>query len=148
MRKLCLIAISFLVLLASCETIGDGKTTGLQVASYINQGQADQLTKLSSVPFIIDRDIVNIPADIGVFWKAFTATGFKVEQSQVSQLLARDAAGIKAFGDTMEIRSFFSKYVDPKAVLVQLDAKDGRKLLLIVKDQGSKSVLYGFKGPY
>lgn len=143
-----ILATLIVCLFASCATLGDGKRTGLQVADYINKGQADQLTKLSSTPFIIDRDIVNLPADTATFWKALAATGFKLDAKTVSRILPRDSNGIKVFGDSMEIRTFFAKYVDPKAVLVELTATDGRKLLLILKDMGVKSMLYGLKGPY
>ena len=148
MKRVCLCLAAIALLLASCATIGDGKVAGLKVADYIDKGQADDLTKLSSVPFIVDADIVNLPADISTFWKAIVATGFKVNQKAVSRLIKKDAEGIKTFGDTMEIRTFFAKYIDPQAVLVELSAADGRKLLLILKDFGPKSVLYGLKGPY
>jgi hypothetical protein len=73
-------SIAAVILLASCASLQHSRDEGnLQtVAGLINEGQADKLTAMSAVPFLVDGEIVTLKPDIASFWSGIVKAGFKV----------------------------------------------------------------------
>jgi len=148
MKRLLGVCSCFVLLFASCASTGNPEKSALAVADLVDQGQTERLTSISAVPFLVDREIVSLPSDVATFWKSLRTAGFHVAKSSILRIFSADSEGIKAFGTSFEVKAFFSKYVDPKATIVELVAADGRKFLLVVREKGPDTILYGFKGTY
>ena len=54
----------------------------------------------------------------------------------------------RAFADTMEVKTFFSKYLKKGARVLELSTGSGRRIILLVRDTLFSRTLYGFKGPF
>ena len=50
------------------------------------------------------------------------------------------------FGDTMEVRTFFTKYLDENTSLVEIKARSGNYIFLLNKEVNGYPRIQGFKG--
>jgi len=148
MKRLLVSCVLAVLMLASCASLKNGEATTLRVDQYIEQGNSDELSHLSASPFLIDAEIVKLPADTNTFWKSLANLKFRTGALKVTESLPTDASGQAIFGDSLEIRSFFAKYVDPAARVLVAETASGKKFAFVVKEQSSTSILYAFKGPY
>jgi hypothetical protein len=134
--------------LASCATFiqppGGGEAARL--ADQINSGRADALAGQSSLPFLVDQEIVQIKADVAAFWKALTESGLRFSGTPEAAKVGPDS--YQAFADTFEMKIFFKKYVPGNARIITLATQAGKKVLLVVADEMFASRIYGFKGPF
>jgi len=140
-----------LILLASCASLQRSRDQGNveTVASLINEGRADTLTAMSSVPFLIDGEIVTLKPDIASFWTGIVKAGFKVEGAVLTQAAPLAPASYTQFADSMEVKAFFAQYVKKGARLLEMGtSQSGKKILLLFGDTSPRKTIYGFKGPY
>jgi hypothetical protein len=148
MRRLLLIA-ACAVSLGSCATFLRPPEGGeaARLAERINSGGADALAGQSSLPFLVDQEIVQIKGDVAAFWKAVKESGIRLAGTSDAVLNAGPEA-YRAFADTFEMKAFFKKYVPPGARIVSLATQAGKRVLLIIADEMFASRIYGFKGPF
>jgi len=148
-RKLVLL-FAAAVALASCASIQRAQDQGRvgQIARLINSGEAEKLTALSAVPFLLDQEIIPLRADIAGFWKDVAKAGYKVEGPELEKGSPVSADSYRVFADTMEAKAFFARYVKKGARVLELSTGDGRKIVLLVRDTLFSRTLYGFKGPF
>ena len=148
-RKLVLL-FAAAVALASCASIQRAQDQGRvgQIARLINSGEAEKLTALSAVPFLLDQEIIPLRADIAAFWKDVVKAGYKVEGPELEKGSPVSADSYRVFADTMEAKAFFARYVKKGARVLELSTGDGRKIVLLVRDTLFSRTLYGFKGPF
>jgi hypothetical protein len=74
--------------------------------------------------------------------------GFRIEAPGSVNALPLDAESYKRFASTMEVRTFFQRYVSGRGSLVELEAGRSRILLLLERGRAPGGVLIvGFKGP-
>jgi hypothetical protein len=139
-----------LLALSSCASIQRGQDQGRvgRIAGLINSGDAEKLAAMSSVPFLLDQEIIPLRDDIAGFWKDVVKAGFKVEGPALENGAAVTADSYKAFADTMEARTYFAKYVKKGARVLELSTSGGRRIVLLVRDTLFSRTLYGFKGPF
>jgi hypothetical protein len=78
------------------------------------------------------------------FWKSILAAGYRLEEPQVERGNAVGPESYREFRDSMEVRTFFKKYVKKGTRLLELKTADGRHVLLLVRARR----ICGFKGPY
>ncbi len=150
-RLLGVAACAILLALSSCASLQHGWDQGnvTMVADLINTGKAAELTAMSGSPFLIDREVVPLKADVAGFWDGIVKAGFKVQGPQLGSAVAATPDSYKQFADTMEVRAFFKNYVKKDTRLLELKTSTGKTILLIVKDSlFSKKIIQGFKGPY
>ncbi len=136
--------------LSSCASLQRGWDQGNveMVARLINSGQGQALAGMSSTPFLVDGEIVSMKPDVATFWNGIIKAGFKVEGATLTQGAPLTPDSYKQFADTMEVKSFFSQYVEKDARILELHtATSGDRILLIFRDSYSKTI-YGFKGPF
>ncbi len=140
-----------MILLASCASLQHSWDQGnvQTVAGLINEGQADKLAAMSAVPFLVDGEIVTLKPDIASFWNGIVKAGFKVEDANLVQAAPLAPDSYRQFANTMEVKTFFARYVKKEARLLELGtSKSGKKIMLIFGDSSFKKTIYGFKGPY
>jgi hypothetical protein len=140
---------AFLVL-ASCATLQKSADSGVvrTVTSLINKGDDTGLAAMSAVPFLVDGDIVTIPGDIAAFWAAAVKAGFKVDGAALDAGTAVTADSYKQFASTMEVKTFFTRYVPSGSRVLDLTSGAGAHLRLIVHSTLFSTRLYGMKGPF
>ena len=113
----------------------------------LNQGREDALVKASSVPFLVDQEIILLPKDLVLFWHNLVAARFMVKEALVKGNMPVDKATYRQFAATMEGESFFANYVSAKAYWVIIETPSYRLTLLLDKDKVGKRILKGWKGP-
>jgi len=118
------------------------------VARLINDGQGAKLAEMSATPFLVDGEIVAMKPDVASFWNGIVKAGYKVQETTLTQDTPLTSDSYKQFADTMEVKSFFEKYVKKDARILELrtDTSEDR-ILLILRDSYTKTI-YGFKGPF
>ena len=73
--------------LASCASLQHSWDQGnvQTVARLINEGQSAKLIAMSSVPFLVDGEIVALKADVAGFWNGIIKAGYKVDGPALGQ---------------------------------------------------------------
>ena len=150
MKRFLPLACMAAVVLASCASFQHGQDQGAlrQVADLVNAGQAQKLAAMSVVPFLVDGEIVLLQADVAAFWDGIVKAGFRLEGATLDQVAAAGAGSFRQFADTMEVRTFFIRYVKKGARVLQATTSTGARVLLIVKSDWFSWKIIGWKGPY
>jgi hypothetical protein len=141
-------ALAVLLLLASCATIKRDERRAESIARLVNTGQAEKLVSMSTVPFLLDQEILVLPSDVAYFWKSILAAGYRLEEPRVERGSPVGPESYREFRDSMEVRTFFKKYVREGARLLELKTGDRQRVLLLVRFTAFSHRISGFKGPY
>jgi hypothetical protein len=138
------------LMIASCASLQRSRDTGSvrTVAGLINDRDAAALSSMSSVPFLLDHEIVALQRDVQAFWGTALETGFRVEEPTLERGLRVDAESYREFYDSMEVKTFFKKYLKKNTRLLELRTLGGQRILLLVTDTWFKRTINGFKGPF
>jgi hypothetical protein len=136
--------------LTSCATLQRSQDEGnaRQVTDLVDSGQAEKLAAMSALPFLLDQEIVLLPADTAAFWKALAAAGFHLGAAGLLRALPAAPENFSESAPSMEVKTFFKKYVHEGARILELETGAGRKVLLIIGEEAFSRKIYGFKGPY
>jgi hypothetical protein len=152
MKRIALLALAtvLLLLFASCATIQRSRDQGsvAQVAQMINEKHADRLIGMSVTPFLLDQEIVLLDRDVATFWKTVVEAGFRVEEPVLERGERIDESSYRQFFDSMEVRSFFKRYLERGTRLLELRTSEGQRILLLVTDSWFSRKIHGFKGPF
>jgi hypothetical protein len=140
----------FAVLLASCASIQRSKDEGNveRISELINTGQAEKLIAMTELPFLLDQEIIVLNKDVATFWSTIVEVGFKVEEPTLEQGERVGPQSYKRFYDSMDVETFFKKYLKKRSRLLELKTNTGQRILLLVTDTLFTRTINGFKGPY
>ena len=149
MKKLPLILL-LVILLASCASIQRSKDEGNieRISELINTGQAEKLTAMTELPFLLDQEIIVLAKDVATFWSTIIEVGFKVEEPALERGARVGPESYREFYDSMEVETFFKKYLKKQSRLLELKTSTGQRILLLVTDTLFTRTIHGFKGPY
>ena len=149
MKKLPYLLIS-VILLASCASIQRSKDEGNieRISELINTGQAEKLVAMTELPFLLDQEIIVLAKDVTTFWNTIIEVGFKVEEPVLEQGVKVGPESYREFYDSMEVETFFKKYLKKQSRLLELKTSTGQRILLLVTDTLFTRTIHGFKGPY
>ncbi len=138
------------LLLASCASIQRSKDEGNieRVSELINTGQAEKLTAMTELPFLLDQEIIVLAKDVATFWSTIVEVGFKVEEPSLERGVEVTPESYREFYDSMEVETFFKKYLKKQSRLLELKTNTGQRILLLVTDTLFTRTIHGFKGPY
>jgi hypothetical protein len=138
------------ILLASCASIQRSKDEGNveRISELINTGQAEKLTAMTELPFLLDQEIIVLAKDVATFWSTIVEVGFKVEEPVLERGVKVGPESYKEFYDSMEVKTFFKKYLKKQSRLLELKTNTGQRILLLVTDTLFTRTIHGFKGPY
>jgi len=138
------------ILLASCASIQRSKDEGNveRISELINTGQAEKLTAMTELPFLLDQEIIVLTKDVATFWSTIVEVGFKVEEPVLERGIKVGPESYKEFYDSMEVKTFFKKYLKKQSRLLELKTNTGQRILLLVTDTLFTRTIHGFKGPY
>jgi hypothetical protein len=144
-----LACLSAALLLASCAsapyTPSENKVQKL--VDLIDRGGVGAIKGLSTAPFILDGEILIRQADVDSAWANLKTAGFKLDSPKIVSVSKVGAGSYKLFGDRMELRAFFKKYLDESSNIVALDAKAGRYYLILNRQVSGYPRVQGLKGP-
>jgi hypothetical protein len=138
------------ILLASCASIQHSKDEGNieRFSELINTGQAEKLTAMTELPFLLDQEIIVLAKDVETFWSTIVEVGFKVEEPSLERGEKVTPESYKEFYDSMEVETFFKRYLKKQSRLLELKTDTGQRILLLVTDTLFTRSIHGFKGPY
>jgi len=151
MRKITIALVSMMILIAlsSCTTM-KAVPNDRAVKRFINlynTGDTEKMTVMTSIPMLIDGEIVARTSDANFFWTRLAEAGFKFDGSEYYTIEPVTDKSSLIFGDTMEVATFFDKYVPSTAVLVRLSGPGGDFILLLSGRKGRYPFIFGFTGP-
>ena len=111
----------------------------------INSGEA-AAKELAVAPFLFDGEIVHLQNHLTVLWKNLYMAGFRMYDATIvrNEFIKEDSW--REFGNTMDVRTFFKKYLDENTSLVEVKARNGNYLFLLNKEVNGYPRIQGFKG--
>lgn len=138
------------LLLASCASIQRSKDEGNieRISELINTGQSQKLVEMTELPFLLDQEIIVLDKDVRTFWSTIVEVGFKVEEPVLQSGTRVGPESYKEFHDSMEVETYFKKYLERRSRLLELKTNAGQHILLLVTDTLFTRTIHGFKGPY
>jgi hypothetical protein len=146
--RLCILTLAAVLAMASCATLQRDQRRVESIAGLVNSGQAETLTSMSTLPFLLDQEILVLPQDVAFFWKSMLAAGYRLDDPQVERSSPVGPDSYREFRYSMEVRTFFKKYVKRGTRLLDLKTSDGRRVLLLVHSTAFSRRISGFKGPF
>ncbi len=143
------IALAIVLLFTSCASLQrmSDERGAAWVAQELNGGNAAGIAAVSSSPFLLDGEVIALPADIVAFWNAMVKAGVKLDP-ELSRAVEIGADSWREFGSSRDVKMFFENYVAEGARLFELQAADGRRVLVLYRASWGSRQLYGFKGPF
>jgi len=117
-----------------------------RLVELINKGGVNEVKGLAATPFLLDGEIVLLQKDLNSLWDNFKAAGFVMKNAKVLEIARIAADSYKVFGDSMDVRTFFSKYLDKDTSMVKLATDGGVYHLLLGKEVDGYPKIRGFRG--
>jgi hypothetical protein len=138
------------IALASCASLQHNwdRDSVKQVADLLNASQPQKLASMSVTPFLVDGEIVLLKNDVASFWEGVTKAGFRVDGSSLDQGAPVTEESYKQFAPTMEVKSFFARYVQKDSRILSMASSTGRRILLVMRSEWFSRQIVGFKGPF
>ncbi|MCD6122085.1 MAG: hypothetical protein J7K04_09640 [Spirochaetales bacterium] len=150
MKKIILITAAVLLVLSSCVSFVHMQDNN-SVSSFtnlINTGKTDRLVKMSKTPFLLDQEIIVLPGDIKALWANIIKAGYKIKEPQLENGEPVNENTYLEFYNSMEVKTFFKKYVKKGARIIKFKTGRGKRIMLIIEPSLFGSNIRGFKGPY
>jgi hypothetical protein len=145
--RMLLAAVLALAGCASLQPAARFERSADHVIELINSGRAADLASSSAVPFLLDGEILLLRSDVADFWRGVAGSGFKIGPQPTLHAVALDDRSFERFASTMEVRTFFSKYVSRQGSLVVVETGRSRILLLLDRGKWGRTLIVGFRGP-
>jgi hypothetical protein len=121
------------------------KISGLIQA--INSGRAASM-ELNEAPFLFDGEILFLQNQLGALWQNLYSAGFRLYSAKIVRNEAIGGDAYLEFGDTMDVRTFFQKYLDKDSSLVEIRALSGSYVFLLGREVDGYPRIRGFKGGF
>ena len=151
MKKIIIVSMSILILIAlsSCTTmkaVPKEKAIERFIDLY-NTGDTARMAEMTSIPMLIDGEIVARNTDADFFWNSLAKAGFTLDGSESFTTEPINSNSSLLFGNSMEVSTFFAKYVPETAVIVRVKGPGGDFILLLSGRKGRYPFIFGFTGP-
>ena len=158
MRKtILLFLLAWVVLgLLSCTTYSMKKTSSDKVINLVNTKNSIVLSEITSLPFLFDKEIIVLGKESSIIWQNISNAGFSFEEIIDAESISVSAKDYLFFGNTMEVKTWFEKYLPKKASLVKINCKNGLYYMILggkkkaADSSGAKKdypAICGFTGP-
>lgn len=134
------------------------ESSGEKVIELVNSGGDKALAAITASPFLFDKEIIILENDISAIWRNIYTAGFRFEDiSELESVEILEDQYI-LFGDTMEVKTWFEKYLPKKPSLLKIRSEKGLFYIILgekVRVKGSETggvsgsypAIYGFTGP-
>ncbi len=117
------------------------------VIDLVNAGDVEKLVELSSIPFVLDQEIIALEGDVEALWSGLIDAGLQLDNADIRRIDPADASSYQEFGTTFEMDVYFQQYLAEDGTVVEVDSAMGRFLLLLGDKQMGYPMIYGLKGP-
>jgi hypothetical protein len=153
---LLLISVGIIAGLLSCTTYSMKKTSSDKVIVLVNTKNSALLSEITSLPFLFDQEIIVLKKDSSMIWQNINNAGFNFEGIIGTESIPVSSKDYLLFGNTMEVKTWFEKYLPKKASLVKMNCKKGLYYMILgakkkVKTDSGENKDYpaicGFTGP-
>ncbi len=139
MKKLIFLSLGAVIVFISCASLQYVQKEGdvLKLADLVNAGDSETLAEISASPFLFDGEIIMLPGDLERLWKNMAGAGLVMENPVVTEIVEVRADTPLLFGEAMEIKAFFQKYLPETARTARVAADSGNFIFLLNgKEQG------------
>jgi len=121
------IVLVFLSGMLSCTSVpySQWDSSSAKIVDLVNSGGDASLSGLTSTPFLLDGEIIILEKDISMIWKNIRESGFTFGKAYETESMPVSAGDYRYFADSMEVKTWFSKYLPEKASLVKIEAGNG-----------------------
>lgn len=138
-----------LLVVTGCSTLSYAgrEETVSKVVRLINYGEVETLVAQSSMPFVLDGEILFSEGTVSGFWAGLRESGYLLEDAVpvvIEEVVSITSAKFSGSG---EMEMFFEKYLVGKAVCIDLETADGIVYLLLGEKKGDYPEILGFRGP-
>lgn len=149
MRIRFLLLIAAVVLISSCATVpvAQRESRIMALVDRINGDSLTRVVEVTSVPFVLDREILALEADVRTMWSNMRDAGFVLVNPKIDEIIPLRSESYKRFGDTMDMRVFFEKYVPEDATLVRINSDNGDFLFVLGDRFWGVPRMYAMTGP-
>ncbi len=135
--------------LAGCASMQHAKDEGSasRVSRLLVEGRGAELASISASPFLLDGEIIALPADVVTFWDGAAKTGLRLD-TELARAVPVGPDTWREFGQSWEVKTWFTKYVAQGARLFEMRTPRGGRVLLLVRERMFSLTIYGFRGPF
>ena len=135
--------------LSSCASVRGvpGKSTVGNLMELVNSKDVTTMGKITNIPMLIDGEIVSREKEVTSFWAQVFKAGFRLQEQQEAVVEPVDSTALAFFGDTMEVRTFFKKYLPKTAITAEIKGTGGTYIFLLSGRSGKYPYIFGFTGP-
>ena len=128
---LLMIPISFLIISCTSVPYSQWDSSAEKVVDLINHPGEEYLEEISSNPFLFDGEIIVLDKDISMIWNNLNRSRFGFKNGVIAETVPVGADDYKMFADTMEVKTYFSKYLPEDAAIVKVESDYGLFYLLL-----------------
>ena len=149
MRLRYLSLIALIVLISSCATapVAQRENRIMGLVDRINGDSLVRVMEVTSVPFVLDQEILSLEGDVETMWSNMREAGFFLLNAEIDEIMPVQKGSYRRFGDTMDMRVFFEKYIPEDATLVRISSDNGNFLFLLGDKFWGVPRMYAMKGP-
>jgi len=145
-----LLFLTVVVLLASsCATVPVAQREN-RIMALVDRINGDSLTRVvevTSVPFVLDREIIALEGDVRTMWANLREAGFMLVNAEIEEIIPMRSGSYERFGTTMDMRVFFDTYVPEDATLVRIGSDNGDFLFVLGDRFWGVPRMYAMTGP-
>jgi hypothetical protein len=148
-RTCFIVSIIAVVSMSGCMSIGkagDDEIAG--ILDLINNGSNEQLTSMSSNPFLLDGEILHGASLSGSFWKELANAGFSLSDPEITGNEFLNSSDSNIFGDTADVKAFFNNYIPDYSLIIEINAEEGQIFMILSPSDTGKRVITAWGGPY
>jgi hypothetical protein len=117
------------------------------IIEHINKGNADRLAEITQTPFLLDGEIIILGSDVKSFWQNIVKADFKVGDPTLIEAVPADEDTYQEFARSMEVETYFKKYISDKGHVIVIETDKFKLLLLMDRIERDRLRIIGFKGP-
>ena len=136
--------------LFSCATLATQEELvereAVSLVSALNEGNSRTVERKIMHPFLLDTEIILQEQDIKTFWQDYIETGISLGNPEIISVKKVESADYKEFGESMDIKIFFKKYLPPVCYLVKIKSANRLYTFLISPGTDVLPAFYGYKG--
>ena len=149
MLKKLILFLPVLLIITGCATLNEKEQEESihDIISLINRGDNNKLMSISSIPFLFDGEIILLKRDITFIWENLKKAGFSIPDPVVKEIGYVNEEIYTLFSPSMEVKTFFKKYIPEKAVLATISSKEGTFYFITGGKRKGPATLFAMKGP-
>ena len=125
------VLISFLIISCTSAPYSQWDSSAEKVVDLINHPGEEYLEEITSNPFLFDGEIIVLDKDISMIWHNLNRSRFGFRNGVIKESVPLGPEDYTLFADTMEVKTFFSKYLPEDAALVKVESDNGLYYLIL-----------------